>query len=254
MDGASLRNTLLEVVHEQSQQSSLQSRTAVAEAGRRLKIRGDLNAERALLTLWADLFRLGYLAWGHDLANPEPPFCHLTERGRQALAHYSRDPANADGYLAYLATRAKLNPVAQSYIEEALHCYNASCFRACAVMLGVSAESMILELRDQLTTRMTSLGQAVSRDLGDWRVKKVLSALENHLGAKKQTMPHSLAESFEAYWPAFTFNVRSLRNDAGHPTGLPGVTAESVHGSLLLFPELASVASGINAWIPSGYA
>lgn len=254
VDGAQLRNTLLEVVREQSQQSSLQSRTAVSEAARRLRIRGNLDAERALLAFWGDLFRLGYLAWGHDLSNQDPPFCHLTELGRQALAHYSRDPANSDGYLAYLASRATLDPVSQSYVEEAVHCYNATCFRAAAVMVGVSAERIILKLRDRLTAHMISLGQAVPRELNDWRVKKVLDALEGQLAGKKHAMPRQLAEAFEALWPAFTFHIRSARNEAGHPADLPGVTAELVHGSLLIFPELAALATEIDVWIPAGYS
>jgi hypothetical protein len=52
-----------------------------------------------------------------------------------------RDPSNPAGYLAHLSTRAIVNSVVQSYIKEALDCYNADCVRAAAVMTGVASES-----------------------------------------------------------------------------------------------------------------
>jgi hypothetical protein len=87
-----------------------------------------------LLTVFYDLFRTGYLSWGHNLPNPNPPFFHVTALGRQALALRSRDPANPDGYLAQLRGRAAIGPVTDSYIAEALDTFNAACFKATAEM------------------------------------------------------------------------------------------------------------------------
>ena len=69
-----------------------------------------------------DLFRTGYFAWGLNLSNPDPPFFHFTDRGRRALERLSRDPGNPAGYLQYLASVAKLNPIASSYLGEGLDC------------------------------------------------------------------------------------------------------------------------------------
>ena len=50
--------------------------------------------QQAILTQWGELFRTGLLAWGLNLNNPNPPFFHLTDRGRLALENATRDPSN----------------------------------------------------------------------------------------------------------------------------------------------------------------
>ena len=127
--GMDIRALVLEVVDELVRKyDSLQAAGVLQEASRRLP-RRDREAERALLTAFYDLFRTGYLSWGHDLPNPSPPFCHVTALGRQALALRSRDPANPDGYLAHLRHRAPLGPITDSYVTEALNTFNAACFK-----------------------------------------------------------------------------------------------------------------------------
>jgi len=254
--GQKMRKVLLEVVDEYSRigPGYFQSGSILREASQRLGIQRNLESEQALLTLFYDLFRSGHLAWGYNLSNIEPPFCHLTEQGRQTLSHLSRDPANPDGYLAHLSKECSLNPVAESYLEEGLSTYNSNCFKATAVMVGAAAESIVLELRDDLVQRMTSLGKTPSRNLQDWRVKRVLDALRRELELQKSNMPHKLAEAFESYWPAFTQQIRTARNDAGHPTDIDPVTPETVHASLLIFPELAKLASNLKSWVLQYYA
>jgi len=247
MDGEVLRQAVLEEVARLSARGSeLQSGSVLQAAAQRLGIIGisvqDTEHQQALLTFWHDLFRSGYLAWGLNLSNPSPPFCHLTEQGRQALSHISRDPLNPSGYLSSLRSRVTLSDIVNSYIEEALRTWNADCYKATAVMIGVASESMILEIRDVLSARMDSLGQTKPADLMHWIVKKVLDAIEGILGPKKSAMDRDLADVFEAYWPAFTQQIRTIRNDTGHPKSADPVRQDSVHAALLIFPELASLA------------
>lgn len=253
--GQEMRRVLLEVVDEYSQSGPgyFQSGSILREVAQRLGIRHNLENEQALLTLFYDLFRSGHLAWGYNLSNIEPPFCHLTEQGRQTLEHLSRDPANPDGYLAHLSKECSLNPIAKAYLEEGLRTYNSNCFKATAVMVGAAAESIVLELRDALVQRMTSLGKNPSRNLRDWRIKRVLDSLKKELELQKGNIPYKLAEAFEAYWPAFTQQIRTVRNDAGHPTSIEPVTSETVHASLLIFPELAKLASDLKSWVLHHY-
>jgi hypothetical protein len=254
MEGVDIRGLILEVVDDLVRKyDNLQAGGVLQEASRRLP-RRDREAERALLTAFYDLFRTGYLSWGHDLPNPNPPFCHVTALGRQALAHRSRDPANPDGYLAHLRHRAPLAPVPGSYITEALNTFNAACFKATAVMVGAAAESLVLEVRDALVARLQVLGQPTPPDLADWRVKRVLSALERLITAKRNSLPAPLFERFEANWPAFTHQIRTARNDAGHPVTVEPVTPEEVHASLLIFPELATLAQQLQEWTRTNYS
>jgi hypothetical protein len=249
-----IRNVVLEVIDELSKEyGSLQSGSVIQRAAQKLGSRSR-EAEQALLASFYDLFRSGYLSWGHDLSNPAPPFCHVTGLGRRALAQRSRDPANPDGYLAHLRSYADVGAVTDSYIAEALNTFNAACFKATAVMVGAAAESVVLSIRDALVGRLQDLGHSIPSTLNDWRIKRLLSAIEAAITAKKTIMPVALFERFEANWPAFTHQIRTARNEAGHPVAVDPVTAEEVHASLLIFPELALLATQLQTWIASSYS
>jgi hypothetical protein len=116
-------------------------------------------------------------------------------------------------------------------------------------MVGAASESLVLTVQTSLINRMSSLGLTKSRDLEDWRVKKILQSIENILKQRKKIIPDSLYDSFEAYWPAFTHQIRTVRNDSGHPTSVAPVTPENVHASLLIFPELGILVDNLIDWI-----
>lgn len=250
VDGAKIRSVLLRAVAEAASSGSLQQGSILQAAKQKLGGQLTFPEEEALLTAWYDLFRAGQLSWGKNFNNPEPPFCHLTEQGRNTLAHLSRDPSNPDGYLLHLKSRATLTVVAAVYIDEALQTYNANCFRASAVMVGCAAESMALQVRDTLVAAMKGKGRTPPKDLLDWRIRRVLAAMQKELESQKSAMSASLFESLQGYWPAFTQQIRAVRNDAGHPAAIDIVTPESVHAALLIFPELAHLATELAAWIP----
>jgi hypothetical protein len=254
IDGATIRKVLLDVISEyNTSESSFQSGSVLRETARRLDIHHDIDAQQALLTMWHDLYRSGHLSWGYNIGNPEPPFCHMTDRGRAFLQHLSRDPMNPDGYLAHLTKTASLPPIPMSYIDEALRSYIASCFKATAVLVGCASEAMCLELRDILEERISSLSRSVPSGLNDWRIKKVLDTIKADLDAHLAQMPLKLKETYQSYWPAFVQQIRATRNDAGHPSSIDPVTAEIVHASLLIFPELAQLTNSLSAWVTTSY-
>lgn len=255
IDGQLIRRVLLEVIAEKSQigPGHFQSGGVLNEASRRLDINRGLDFEQALLTTWYDLFRTGHLSWGYNLTNPDAPFCHLTAQGRKTLENIDRDPANPDGYLAYLSKLGALNPIAESYLMEALRAYNSDCIKSSVVMIGCVAESIILELRDVLLDKMKSLGKRSPKDLEDWRIKRILDSFKNELEANKGNMTRELAEAVESYWPALTQQIRTARNEAGHPKGIDPVTQDTAHASLLILPELVRLALDIKSWILNEY-
>jgi len=131
--------------------------------------------------------------------------------------------------------------------------YNVSCFKAAAVMIGAASESVILELRDEVVNKITSLTKTPSKKLNDWRMKTVLDQLKIEFDAQKTGMPNTLAEMLDANWGAFVQQVRTARNDAGHANSINPVTPETVHASLLIFPELAKLSSDLRDWIPNNF-
>ena len=81
-----------------------------------------------------------------------------------------------------------------------------------------------------------------------------MSATLTMITTQKLALPVQLFERFEANWPAFTHQIRTARNEAGHPVTVDPVTAEEVHGSLLIFPELAILAKQGEDWISKNYS
>ncbi len=170
MKDEDLRRTVLELVEEfGAKDSMLQSGTVLQHSAERLGIHGNREGEQALLTYFGDLFRIGYLAWGYNLANASPPFCHITKRGRQALSRLGRDPANPDGYMVHLRSLGPMSATTEAYIQEALSTYSAGCAKATAVMVGAATESIVLDVRDQLVSRLETLGQPIPKKLGQWK-------------------------------------------------------------------------------------
>lgn len=225
--------------------ASLQQSSVLISAARKI---GPGNDE-AILTQWGELFRTGLLAWGCNLMNPNPPFFHLTERGRSALSQFTRDPSNPAGYLRHLASIANVGAVAKSYLQEGLDCYVNGLFKASAVMVGASAESLILQLRDETVQRLQALGKPVPKAMEDWRIKTVSDALRTFFDSQKAQFPRELRDEFEATWSALAFQIRTVRNDAGHPVTVDPVTADTVHAALLVFPVLAHLVGGLTSWV-----
>ncbi len=254
MDYDQIRELLLEIMSKYSGTSSLQPLTVLNEARVALGPELNIELEQAVLTIFYDFFRNGQIAWGFDLGNPEPPFCHVTELGRKTLENLSRDPANPAGYTKYLNQSCALNSVAQSYLAEALKSYNSDCFKAAAVMTGVAAESILLELRDELVGKIRRMGQAPPEDIRDWRIKQVFDSLTRIMDGKKNLLPKNLKESYESFWYAFGGQIRMARNEAGHPTSVDAVTSDTVHSSLLIFPELAKLVYGLKSWMSTSYS
>ena len=230
---------------------TLQQNSVLQAAATKLHIQNNRELEQAVLTQWGELFRTGLLAWGLNLSNPNPPFFHLTERGRQALQNLTRDPSNPAGYLRHLASVAQVDDVALSYLREGLDCYVAGLFKASAVMIGASAERVILALRDTAVQKLTSVGKPAPSEMIDWKIKVVTDALRRFVEEHRGQLPRELRDEFEAYWAAFAQQIRTTRNDAGHPASIEPVTPDAVHASLLVFPELARLAGGLMNWITS---
>jgi len=250
MTGQGIRKVMLEVVEEFSRigPGYFQAWPILRAVVRRCRT-DSTEQQQAILTIWNDLFRSGLLAPGHNIDNPTFPFCHITEQGRENLKHLSRDPANPDGYLNYLLTKAALDDVSRSYLEESVNTFNASCYKAAAVMVGGAAEALILRLRDKIVVKLTSTGAPIPGGMSDWRIKTVRDTITAYLDSQRGSMERHLRETYDAYWSAFGEQIRQVRNDAGHPQSVDPVTPESVHASLLIFPELAQLISELEQWL-----
>jgi hypothetical protein len=207
------------------------------------------DVAQTTLTVWNDLIRTGVIAWGTDFNNSEPPFFHVTDKGRKALANISRDPSNPDGYLNFLEKNVNLSATTKSYLLEALETYNSNNYKASAVMVGCASESIVIEIVGMLVKKYAELGVPPNKKLSDWKIKVVLTELRSIFQSQKNKMPHELFEQLDSNWSAFTYQIRQVRNDAGHPENIGNITEDKVHAALLIFPELASLANKLCDYI-----
>lgn len=241
-----MRETLLEVIAEQSPKSpidsSLFTQSVLSETSDRLELfKSSKDSQQALLTLLHDLFRTGYLAWGNDINNPDPPRFHITIKGRKLLENISRDPGNPDGYMNYLINNFHLSEISLSYIDEAIQCYINGLYKSAAVMTGAATESLILEIRDSLKDYLFKNTNVENKKLDNWMITKVHKEILEIFLKLKDKLPNELYENLLAHWPAFIYQIKKSRNEAGHPTSISPNSVETVYASLLIFPELAKL-------------
>jgi len=258
INGIDVRTVLLKVINELNPSDpntgNLQDLSVLTEAKRRLDIQAlDINSQQILLTEWYELFRTGYLSWGHSVSNPNPPFCHLTLRGERLLENMIRDPGNPNGYIAHIDSLTTINDISRSYLLEGLDCYVAASFKAAAVMIGAASESLILALRDKIIEKNNDLGRAQPNGLTNWKMRTIINSMKSFFDPLKRLFPQRLREGYEAYWLAFTQQIRAVRNEVGHPSSIDPITPDTVHASFLVFPEIARLSGELERWVEVEY-
>jgi hypothetical protein len=219
------------------------------------------NLKMLILTQWNELVRGGLLGIGTTDGYWDPNTYFVTQEGRRALDHASRDPSNPAGYLAYLDQEGILDLVARSYVEEALNTYRASCYKATAVLIGAAVEKLILDLRDTLHTRLRATNRRVPKGLDAWQVKTALEAAErmllddlnNEVKSTNDENLRKLLEEAEARLSPIAADFRRTRNSAGHPASLDPVNPADVHANLLLFPFTANLLARLKDWVTGHY-
>ena len=238
---------LLAIDSARKPEHNLEQTTLLNDVSRRLDVRyNNPELEQAILTAWHDLFRTGYLAWGLNLANPNPPFFHLADPGRRALERLARDPGNPSGYERHLLSIAKPDPVTFSYLQEGLACYSSGLDKAAAVMIGCASEAMLLDIRSVLASKLPGNSLA---DATEWKLKKIIDGITKYLNNESGKFPKPLKDQYEAYWIGFVQQIRLVRNDVGHPASIEPVTPDTVHAAYLIFPELARLSHNLKEWI-----
>jgi len=128
------------------------------------------------------------------------------------------EPRDVDGYLRRLrAYRPQVDAIAIAYVAEALRAFNARCYLATSVMLGVASESVI-----------NGLGHAIVAVRGEQatQLEKLLNSSTSRLAKQFEEMrkqlvqidlPDGLTDTLTL--DAVADLLRISRNNVGHPTG-----------------------------------
>ncbi len=237
----------VEINKRSSLSYNLQLGSILGQVATKLNITHNTTYEQMILSEFQSLIYAGHFAWGHDLANPNPPFFHITDRGNKSLKDISRDPANREGYLSYIEKSGQLNDTEMSYLNEAIDTFNSRHYKSAAVMIGAVAECFILKLREALI----KAHKKYPKELKDWKVKTIFKGIKIMLDNQIGNMPDHLKDGYNAYWPALNEQIRRTKNDAGHPENISFFTYEDVHASLLMLPNIAKLTNHLMNYIES---
>lgn len=144
----------------------------------------------------------------------------LSADGRAAARTNSWEPRDPQRYLARLRERApSLDPIADMYVSEALRSFNARCYLASSVMLGVAAEQVFGRVAEAFVAGAPH---------GTEKLQKLLSSqsatyhqrfveFRKRLEPLRSSLPDGLADSITL--DAVADLLRVTRNTAGHPSG-----------------------------------
>lgn len=145
----------------------------------------------------------------------------LSSTGTQAATGGGWEPRDPEGYLRRLKRHSPpIDSVAVHYVREALSAFNARCYLATSVMLGVASERVV-----------HGLAQSVVQAQGD-AAKKLRDAMANprasqftrftHLRRQLEPIRHDLPDGLgdTLTLDAVADLLRLTRNEAGHPTGV----------------------------------
>lgn len=130
------------------------------------------------------------------------------------------EPRDPTGYLRRLRRRAPgLDEAALRYVQEALGAFNAHCYLATSVMLGVASErafgrlaSAFVASRPGDTAKLSSLLENPASTYF-----KRFTEFRKRLEPLRDALPDGLADNLTM--DAIADLLRISRNDAGHPTG-----------------------------------
>jgi len=165
-----------------------------------------------LIYLWPDSRYQGWETWRW----------YPSSLGRRSVNGGPWEPDDSEGYLLRLREEVpQLDELALRYVEEALGAFNARCYLASSVMLGVASEQAFNGLASAF---LASLPQSTSTE----RLRSLLDdpgrtyykrwgEFRKRLEPIRENLPEGLGDNL--LLDAVGDLLRITRNSAGHPTG-----------------------------------
>ena len=186
--------------------------------------------------LWAFIIE-GIVYPGMDTSNPNLPWIHLSDYGKQVVASGFATPHDPDGYLTRLRSEVPtINETVVTYIGESLQTFRINCLLSSTITLGCASEEAVLLLVDATAASMPEQSRRdefIRKTSGKF-IRTQFEQLMKVLEPLKSAMPKDLGEDIDTWLPGVFNFIRNQRNDAGHPTGA-SFTREQAYANLQLF-------------------
>jgi hypothetical protein len=180
------------------------------------------------------------------------PYFKVTEWGKKCLARGEYLPFDTEQYMQRLRGEVtSIDSVVDLYLIESLNCFRCGSYIASAVMTGVAAEQMMLNLKEAIYKELDS-DEKKKRFEGDSQglIKRTYDAVWKKLDPMREQMPDTFRESIGVQLSGIFELIRVTRNTGGHPSG-KAIPREEAEALLLLFPGYAKTVYSVIAWIPS---
>lgn len=175
------------------------------------------------------------------------PFLFVTEYGRTYVEAEAGAPYDPDGYLACIKEESpNVDEVVLIYLTEGLQCFLRSNYIASAVMVGVAAEKVILNLIDAFASAIRDGANASTfrHKIKNAPIKTQFDELTRQLYPLRRQLPSELSRDLETYLNGIFNLIRSYRNEAGHPSG-NRVPREIAYANLQLFRHFSKNVHGL---------
>lgn len=182
----------------------------------------------------------GIITPGKDSSNLNLPWFRTTDYGQEVLRTGRFIPHDQAGYLEELrrVLGSSTNDITLSYLEESLRCFNAGCHLASVLLLGIAAESVILQLAKIIDTSLKN-----PKEQSAFAKKSTIKQKHRWIVDKYQSLPGNvrreiLPESLDLTLTSLYELIRRQRNDLGHPQDkIPNLNREQAFIFFRLFPS-----------------
>ena len=181
------------------------------------------------------------------------PHFSITEYGKTYLETEGSAPYDPDGYLSCIKNDSlNVDDVVLLYLTEGLQCFHRFNYIASAVMVGVAAEKVLLNLIDAFASSMSdsSKASAFRRKTQNAMIKTQFDELTKQLYPLKSKLPNELSKDLETYLDGIFNLIRNYRNEAGHPSGRD-IPQEIAYSNLQLFRYFSKRVHGLIEYLSS---
>lgn len=168
--------------------------------------------------------------------SPFLPSFHVTDHGHSCLKEIDILPYDYNGFLTQIKSIKNLDNWVEYYLTEAVRCFNAACYQATNIMVGLASEKITLDIieafekhlirhKSNLTAKKNfrvknNFDKQFSSDIdSDWKISTKYKFLEEYLtnlNLDNQIRGHIDSQA------RTTFNqfIRLTRNEVSHPTDI----------------------------------